>query len=111
MPVMPPFAAQNAHLHAQFANMSLMHNPYMNMPSMQWSMPYGNNLYANTMTYMNYANYISDEYDNVPLAQKPTPKVKVDLNTPKTQVDKKVAKPKAKANEAGPKFTWVPKST
>jgi hypothetical protein len=111
MYAMPSFAAQNAQLHAQFANMSQMHNPYLNMPNMQWSMPFGNNLHPTTMPYMNYANCFPTEHVNVPLAQKPTPRVKVDLNTPKPKVDKKVPKPKAKANEAGPKLAWVPKST
>jgi hypothetical protein len=45
-----------------------------------------------------------------PLAQKPTPIVKVDLNPPKPKVSKET-KPKVATNKNGPKTTWVPKST
>ena len=44
------------------------------------------------------------------IAQRSTPRVKVDLNPTEPSVQKDLRKKKM-ANKAGPKETWVPKST
>ena len=52
--------------------------------------------------------HTSDNFTNEQMTtQRPKPKVKVDLNQSKP----KVQKGKKKANQTGPKETWVPKIT
>ena len=44
------------------------------------------------------------------VGQRPTPRVMIDLNPPKPELQKGDSN-REKANKAGPKETWVPKST
>jgi hypothetical protein len=103
---------QNAQAYSQYSNMPYVPNPYLNafsMPNMPWNMPGCNSMYA-----PQFPNYLADNCEHEQLPNKgfprPTPKVKVDLNPPKPEVQKG-GKNKKFANKAGPKETWVPKST
>ena len=79
------------------------------MPNMSWNMPGLNNMYA-----PQFSNHIPNNCANEQMLnnvfQRPTPRIKVDLNPPKLEVQKG-GKNKKISNKAGPKETWVPKST
>ena len=112
MPAMPNMFVQNAHAHNQFANMPYVPNPYFNafsMPNMTWNMPGLNNMFAPQFPYPVIDNCANEQMTNS-VFQRPTPKVKVDLKPPKPEVQKG-GKNKKNSNKAGPKETWVPKST
>ena len=51
------------------------------------------------------------DYNANYVAQRPTPKVKVDLNPLELMVQNGDKGKKKRANKAGPKETWVPKLT
>ena len=68
-----------------------------------------NNMYAQQFP-MQSSNYCATEQMINSIAQRSTPRVKVDLNLTEPSVQKNMRKKKL-ANKAGPKETWVPKST
>ena len=87
-------------------------NPYyatFSMPQMPFIMPYWNNMFANNMPFPVNQNV----HDNSILMtgfKGPTQMTKDESEIPKSN-EIKPKKPKKKANKAGPKETWVPKST
>ena len=92
--------------------MPFMPNPYFtafSMPHMSANISEMNNLYAQQFP-IHAPSYDACNHNVIHLAQKPTPKVKVDLNPPKPKVIKET-KPKVVTNKNGPKTAWVPKST
>ena len=109
MPMPPLFAKpemfdQFAHFNP-YVNMPFVPNPYMNMfnmPSIPWNVHSMNNLYASPSPH----TYDSFTYEQM-TTNRPTSKVKVDLDQSKP----KMQKGKKKANQTGPKETWVPKTT
>ena len=112
MPAMNNMFVQNAHAHTQFASMPYVPNPYFNafsMPNLSWNMPGHNNMFAPPFQYPIIDNCANEQLTNKG-SQKPTPKVKVDSKPPKPEVQKG-GKSKKNPNKAGPKETWVPKST
>ena len=99
-------------MNAQFANMPFAPNPYydvFNMPQMPFSMPYWNNMFANSMLFPVNQNV----HDNSVLMngfKGPNQIIKDESDIPKSN-EIKPKKQKKKANKAGPKETWVPKLT
>ena len=92
--------------------MPFVNNPYysaFSMPQMPYSMPIWNNMFAQSMPYHASSNVPVESMIN-PMFQHSTPKIKVDSQSPKSSGGESV-KSKKKANKAGPKETWVPKST
>ena len=73
-------------------------------------MPGLNNMYAPQMP-IHSTMYGAPDHNANYVAQRPTPKLKVDLNPPEPMVQNGDKGKKKKANKAGPKETWVPKST
>ena len=88
-----------------YVSMPFVPNPYMNMfnmSTMPWNVHNMNHMYASSPFHTS-DNFINEQMTT----QRPTPKVKVDLNQSKP----KVQQGKKKANQTGPKETWVPKTT
>ncbi|KAL8098464.1 hypothetical protein AgCh_031284 [Apium graveolens] len=107
---MPVMSHQNPHAH--FANMPYINNPYFtafSMPQMPYNMPIWNNMFAQPMPYQIQSNVLNDSVTN-PTLQPTTSKTKVDPKLPKSK-DAGGMKSRKKTNKAGPKETWVPKST
>ena len=112
MPSMPMNAMSAQNMNAQFANMPFAPNPYyaaFSMPQMPFSMPYWNNMFINSMPFPVNQNM----HDNSAVMngfKGPTQMTKDESDIPKSN-EIKPKKQKKKANKAGPKETWVPKST
>ena len=107
---MPVMSHQNSLTH--FANMPFVNNPYyaaFNLHQMPYNMPIWNNMFAQSMSYNAQPNVQNDSVTN-PIFQHSTPMVKADKQSPKSSGEGSV-KSRKKANKAGPKETWVPKST
>jgi len=107
---MPVMSHQNPHAH--FANMPYINNPYFtafSMPQMPYNMPMWNNMFAQPMPYQIQSNVLNDSVTN-PTLQPTTSETKVDPKLPKSK-DAGGMKSRKKTNKAGPKETWVPKST
>ncbi|KAL8097255.1 hypothetical protein AgCh_030400 [Apium graveolens] len=105
---MPVMSHQNPHAH--FANMPYFNNPYFtafSMPHIPYNMPMWNNMFAQSMPYP--SNVLNDSMTN-PTLQPTTSEIKVDSKLPKSK-DAGGMKSRKKTNKAGPKETWVPKST
>ena len=66
-------------------------------------------MFAQSMPY-HAPNNVPKESVIYPMFQLSTPNLKVDSQSPKTSGGESV-KSRKKANKAGPKETWVPKST
>ena len=110
MPPMPVNAMPTQNMNAQFANMPFAPNPYYaayNMPQIPFSMPYWNNMFAQSMPYQ--SNVLNDSVTN-PTLQPTISEIKDDSKLPKSK-DVGGMKSRKKTNKAGPKEAWVPKST
>jgi len=92
--------------------MPYINNPYFtafSMPQMPYNMPMWNNMFAQSMPYQIQSNVLNDSVTN-PTLQPTTSETKVDPKLPKSK-DAGGMKSRKKTNKAGPKETWVPKST
>lgn len=99
--------------HVPNANRSFTFSPDFvdaNM-SIPWNMHSENDLFAHYMSNAIYMKCVHNGVNNVPMVQKPTLRVKVDLNTLKPQMEKLVTKSRSATKKDGPKSAWVPKST
>ena len=112
MPTMPVNVMPAQNLNAQYANMPFAPNPYyaaFSMPQMPFSIPYWNNMFANSMPFPVNQN-VHDNSASIYGFKGPTQMTKDEYEIPKSN-EVKPKKPKKKANKVGPKETWVPKST
>ena len=104
-----------AALSAQFSGMSFM-NPFpaynMNF-AMPWNinMNIDNNPYASQFIYAMNSGLSKIELINVPMTEIQTPKIENELSSSKPVVVNSGTKLKVKTNKAGPKTSWVPKTT
>ena len=113
---MPNLVSPNlAALSAQFSAMPFM-NPFLayNMNfAMPWNMNMNtdNNPYASQFINAMNSGLSKIEHVNVPMTESQTPKVENELSSSKPAVVNSGTKLKVKANKAGPKTAWVPKTT
>ena len=112
MPLMPVHAMPTQNMNAQFANMPFAPNPYYaayNMPQMPFSMPYWNNMFTPSMPFP-VSHNMHDNSVAFSGFKGTTQLTKEESEIPKSN-EIRPKKHKKKANKAGPKETWVPKST
>ena len=112
LPSMPMNAMSTQNMNAQFPNMPFAPNSYyaaFSMPQMSFSMPYWNNMFTNSMPFPVNHN-MHDNSVAMNGFKGPTQMTKDESDIPKSN-EIKPKKQKKKANKAGPKETWVPKST
>ena len=76
---------------------------------MPYNMPIWNNMFAQSMPY-HVSNNVQNKSVTNPTFHHSTPKIKTDLQS-STSSGGETVKSRKKANKAGPKETWVPKST
>ena len=112
MPPMPVNAIPTQNMNAQFANMPFAPNPYYaaySMPQMPFNMLYWNNMFTHSMPFP-VSHNMHDNSVAMNGFKGPTQMTKNESEIPKSN-EIRPKKQKKKANKAGPKETWVPKST
>ncbi|KAL8099891.1 hypothetical protein AgCh_032226 [Apium graveolens] len=112
MPSMPMNAMSTHNMNEQFANMPFAPNPYyaaFSMPQIPFSMPYLNNMFTNSMPFPDNRN-VHDNSIIMNGFKGSTQMTKDESDIPKSN-EIKPKKQKKKAIKAGPKDTWLPKST